>query len=258
MRCRCSHFFPVVPFADVSHFLHLTLNSFLLDCSYLSARSWDPPHCFHLYCFCVYGLLFLGAACRLHLFARLWNPSAWNSCLLAHSAVCWFCFSVAAVVFSGRPVRLWSTPFFVKSADVHSEQNFLHVEFIRCIVNELYCDVGTFKFLVNEPRCEGGHSVFFQVGFCVDFRVLQSFNFLFVSSPPFLHFFIFQFSWSSPFRLSGASNFQEPVVLHFQTCVSIFSCSDGCVAFWCVGSKASSLDPSHCFVFHPVHFFSAV
>ena len=92
----------------------------------------------------------------------------------------------------------------------------------------------------------------------VSVSIFEFFFLSFFESSLRLHFFIFQFSWRSPFRLSGSPNFQEPVVLHFQAFVSTFSCSDGCVVFWCVGSKASSLDPSHYFVFHPVHFFSAV
>ena len=40
---------------------------------------------------------------------------------------------------------------------------------------------------------------------------------------PVFEFFIFQFSWSSPFRLSGASNFQELVVLLFE-CLLRFLC----------------------------------
>ena len=98
------------------------------------------------------------------------------------------------------------------------------------IVNDLYCDAGTFKFLVNVLRCEDDDvqfSFFLQfsfsfpsVGFCVDFWVLQSFNFRFVSSSLFLPFFIFQFSWRSLFRLSGSPKFQDLLFFFSDVCLS--------------------------------------
>ena len=148
-HCRCSHF-SVVPFADVSHFLHLTLGLF-----------------FHFHCFWVRGLLFAGAACRLKLFACLWSHSfPFRFIFLVFIAVAGTVIFHGAVVSSGRPVRLWSirsrllvspsliflavcrTVFgccclqwpvssFVEPFNAHVyilEQLFMHAEFSSCLM----------------------------------------------------------------------------------------------------------------------------
>ena len=111
----------------------------------------------------------------------------------------WFLFLV--LPFAARLVCLWSISSYQvrgqhrgaavlvcsrgpSNSDVHDLEQDLHVVFIMYTANELYCDVVSFLFLVNGPRCEGGDLDFpifylsFLSGFNCTFRLSVDIAFL--------------------------------------------------------------------------------